>query len=94
MKKEHILGILFFAGLWGISEAVLGGVLYRAAVPYASVPLTIIGFIVMSTGIFPAEKHGNTYRRLRDVVQVSECPVFCLSSPWYSSDGHLLRFVF
>lgn len=49
MKKEHILAILFFGGLWGISEAVLGGSLYRAAVPYASVPLTIIGFIVMST---------------------------------------------
>jgi len=49
MKKEHILGVLFFGGLWGISEAVLGGVLYRADLPYASVPLTIIGFIVMST---------------------------------------------
>ena len=49
MKKELILGVLFFGGLWGISEAVLGGALYRAAVPYASVPLTIIGFIVMST---------------------------------------------
>ena len=49
MKKEHILGILFFGGLWGISEAVLGGALYRADLPYASVPLTIIGFIVMST---------------------------------------------
>jgi len=49
MKKEHILGVLFFGGLWGISEAVLGGALYRADLPYASVPLTIIGFIVMST---------------------------------------------
>jgi len=49
MKKEHILGILFFGGLWGLSEAVLGGALYGANVPYASVPLTIIGFIVMTT---------------------------------------------
>ncbi len=49
MKKEHILGVLFFGGLWGISEAVLGNALYSADVPYASVPLTIIGFIVMST---------------------------------------------
>lgn len=48
MKKEHLIGILFFGGLWGISEAVLGGTLYRAGVPYASVPLTIIGFIVMT----------------------------------------------
>jgi hypothetical protein len=48
MKKEHILGILFFSGLWGISEAVLGDALYRGDVPYASVPLTVIGFVVMS----------------------------------------------
>ena len=48
MKKEHILGVLFFGGLWGVSEAVLGDALYRAGVPYTSVPLTIIGFIVMS----------------------------------------------
>jgi len=48
MKKEYILAILFFSGLWGMSEAVLGGVLYRADVPYASVPLTIIGFIILT----------------------------------------------
>ena len=48
MKREHILAILFFSGLWGISEAVLGDALYRADVPYASVPLTVIAFIVMS----------------------------------------------
>jgi len=48
MKKEYILGILFFGGLWGISEAVLGDALYRANVPYASVPLTVIGFVVMT----------------------------------------------
>jgi len=48
MKKEYILGVLFFGGLCGISEAVLGNALYRAEVLYASVPLTIIGFIVMT----------------------------------------------
>ena len=48
MKKEYILGILFFSGLWGISEAVLGGALYRANMPYSSVPLTVIGFIILS----------------------------------------------
>lgn len=48
MKKEHIFAVLFFGGLWGISEAVLGGALYSANVPYASVPLTVIGFIVMT----------------------------------------------
>ena len=48
MKKGYILGVLFFSGLWGISEAVLGGALYRIDMPYASVPLTIIGFVVMT----------------------------------------------
>ena len=48
MKKEYILGILFFSGLWGISEAVLGDALYSADVPYASIPLTIIGFVVLT----------------------------------------------
>jgi len=50
MKKEYVLGVLFFSGLWGISEAVLGDALYRADVPYASVPLTIIGFIILTFG--------------------------------------------
>jgi hypothetical protein len=48
MKKEHILGILFFSGLWGISEAVLGDALYRADVPFASVSLTVIGFVILT----------------------------------------------
>lgn len=48
MKKEHILGILFFSSLWGVSEAVLGGFLYKANVPYASVSLTVIGFTILS----------------------------------------------
>lgn len=48
MKKEYILAVLFFGGLWGLSEAVLGDALYRADVPYASVPLTAIGFVVMT----------------------------------------------
>jgi len=48
MKKEYILGILFFSGLWGISEAVLGDALYRADVPFASVSLTVIGFIILT----------------------------------------------
>lgn len=48
MKKEHILGILFFGGLWGISEAVLGDALYSNNVPYASVPLTVISFIILT----------------------------------------------
>ncbi len=48
MKKEYVLGILFFGGLWGLSEAVLGNALYSAGVPHSSVPLTIIGFTILT----------------------------------------------
>jgi ABC-type thiamin/hydroxymethylpyrimidine transport system permease subunit len=48
MNKEYVFGILFFSGLWGISEATLGGALYTANIRYASVPLTIIGFIILT----------------------------------------------
>lgn len=48
MKKKYILGILFFGTIWGASEAIFGGALYRARIPHASVPLAIIGFIVLT----------------------------------------------
>ena len=48
MKKETVLGILFFSGIWGISEAALGGLLYRANIPHASIALTIIAFVVLT----------------------------------------------
>jgi len=40
--------MLFFGSLWGVSEAVLGGVLYRANMPHASVPLSVIGFVILT----------------------------------------------
>jgi hypothetical protein len=48
MKKEYILGILFFSGLWGISEAGLGGALYKADIEHASVILTVIGLVILT----------------------------------------------
>jgi hypothetical protein len=48
MRREEILGILFWSSLWGFSEATLGNALYRAGVPHASVPLTIIGLVVLT----------------------------------------------
>ena len=48
MSRQYILGILFFGAVWGLSEATLGDTLYRAGVPYASVPLTVIGFVVLT----------------------------------------------
>jgi len=47
-KGRFILAVLFFSSLWGISEAALGDVLYRANVAYASVPLSVIGFVVLT----------------------------------------------
>jgi hypothetical protein len=48
VKKEYILGVLFFGGVWGMSEAVLGGALYAAQVPHASVPLTVVALAVLT----------------------------------------------
>jgi hypothetical protein len=48
MKKGYILGILFFGSLWGFSEAVLGGFLYSADIPYSSVYLTVIAVSILA----------------------------------------------
>lgn len=51
MKKEFrntLFSVLFFSALWGFSEAVLGGYLYRHSVPCASVYLTVIGLSVLT----------------------------------------------
>jgi len=48
MRKGHVLAFLFFACLWGTSEVVLGELLYRAQVPHRSVPLTVIGFMILA----------------------------------------------
>ena len=56
--KRYILGILFFSGIWGLSEALLGGYLYGAKVHYASVPLTIIAFAILTVAGFYFPKPG------------------------------------
>ena len=48
MKKEHLFGVLFFGSLWGVSEALFGGFLYARHIAHASVPLTIIGFMILT----------------------------------------------
>ena len=55
VKREYLLGVLFFGGVWGLSEAVVGNALYAANVPHASVPLTAIGLMVLTVarGFFP-----------------------------------------
>ena len=51
MKKGYILGILFFSSLWGFSEAVLGGLLYRLDMPYPSVYLTVIALSILTVAM-------------------------------------------
>ena len=48
MKKQHVVAILFFSGIWGVSESILGGAIYAANIPYASIPLTIIALITLA----------------------------------------------
>lgn len=48
MNKSYLLGILFFSALWGVSESALGGAFYRANIFHASIPLTIIAFMILS----------------------------------------------
>ncbi|MFA6174969.1 MAG: hypothetical protein WC765_00150 [Phycisphaerae bacterium] len=48
MKKEYVLAILFFGGLWGLNESLLGNALYSANIPMASVPVTVIGFVILA----------------------------------------------
>jgi hypothetical protein len=48
MNKKYIFGILFFSGLWGLSEAVLGGSLYNTDLPYSSVYLTVIALSILT----------------------------------------------
>jgi hypothetical protein len=48
VRRKYVLGVLFFGGVWGIGEATLGNALYRAGVPHASVPLTVIGFVILA----------------------------------------------
>jgi hypothetical protein len=61
MKKEHLPTILLFGGLWGFSEAILGDALYSAAVPFASVYLTVIGFFLLAVAAqFVPHRGGST----------------------------------
>jgi len=48
MRKEHGLALLFFACLWGTSEVVLGELLFRAQIPHRSIPLTVVGFMILA----------------------------------------------
>lgn len=78
MKKEYILGILFFSGLWGISEAALGGVLYEAEIAHASVILTVIGLVILTFAnvYFPRKGTATTIAGLAMLYKFLNAPFF------------------
>ncbi len=78
MKKEYVFGILFFSGLWGFSEAALGGVLYHFAIPRASVYLTIIGFSILTVArvYLPGRGIASTIAALAMLYKFLNTPFF------------------
>jgi hypothetical protein len=50
MKKQFIVGILFLSGLWGVSEVVLGDLLYKAQLDRIVAPilLSVIAFAILT----------------------------------------------
>ena len=64
MKRGFLLGALFFGSLWGLSEAGLGGPLYRdySLLFLAPVPLTIIAFMILTVAkIYLPQKYSATF---------------------------------
>jgi hypothetical protein len=78
MKKQYILGILFFSGLWGISEAVLGGALYKAQIGHSSVILTAIGLIILTSAnvYFPQKGTATAIAGLAMLYKFLNAPFF------------------
>jgi hypothetical protein len=54
MKKDHLLGLLFFSGMWGATEAILGGFLYsfNTHVELVSIPLTVSALAILTIAKF------------------------------------------
>jgi len=78
MKKEYILGILFFSGLWGISEAVLGGALYKSEIEHAPTILTVIGLVILTFAnvYFPQKGTATAIASLAMLYKFLNAPFF------------------
>ncbi|MCP4708628.1 MAG: hypothetical protein GY869_08395 [Planctomycetes bacterium] len=48
MKKQLLIGVLFFGAIWGLSEVVLGDYMYKEDIQNASIYLSVIGFCVLA----------------------------------------------
>ena len=78
MRTSLLLGIVFFGSLWGLSEAALGGALYGSHVPYASVPLTVIGFGILTIArvYFPHKGSSTLIAALAMLYKFANTPFF------------------
>lgn len=78
MRKEYVVGVLFFGGVWGLSEAVLGNALYAAQVPHASVPLTAVGLAVLTVArsYFPQRGTGTLVAACAMLYKFLNLPFF------------------
>jgi hypothetical protein len=78
VRREYILGVLFFAGVWGISEAVLGGALYASAVPHASVLLTVaaLAVLTLARSYFPQRGTGTLIAACAMLYKFLNAPFF------------------
>jgi len=83
VKKDFLLGILFFGSLWGVSEAGLGGFLYGNKIDYASVPLTVIAFAILTIAKLYLPQRGSAIF----IGSVAMCYKF-LNTPFFGC--HLL----
>ncbi|MCK5114900.1 MAG: hypothetical protein KAR11_09085 [Phycisphaerae bacterium] len=60
MKKQFIVGVLFFSGLWGVSEVLLGELLYKAQLGKVLAPvlLSVIAFAIMTMARVTLRRNG------------------------------------
>jgi len=59
-KQRFFLGVIFFGFLWGLSEASLGGWLYAAYVPHASIILTVISLVILAVARIFLPRRGSS----------------------------------
>lgn len=77
---KYWVWLLLFGSLWGISEVIVGGILFKNTVPYASVWLTAWALFVLAVGRGVLNKPGSsTVIGVFAVVfkLVNTAPFFC-----------------
>jgi hypothetical protein len=93
MKKDAILGVLFFGTLWGVSEVFLGEPLYRSGFDFPSVPLCIVALIILtiSRAYLPQRGAGTLIACCAAVYKLTAMLTTFVGTPVYAC--HLLGIV-